>query len=190
MVKAPKSPVEFLDRVEVNIGTGFKFKFGEKIRPGTDEVKYVIRTLFDRGYLADLLPAYLDANTLLSAPSETLGLHIPGILGKINTKFDQGIYSVPKDTIIVACAYVLSWHWFHKFGGPEPITPKHHKVVGPRKITPPIPELGCPFCFAKFKISPRYRLASVVYTMWVVWLIRHGNKAHHWDINWASKIKL
>jgi len=189
MAKAPKKPVELLERIDVNIGTGFKFRVGDPIRPGFEEVQYVIRTMFDRGYLTDeLLPVALDPATILSMNATTLMLYLPGMLGKLNTKFDQGIYDVPKDTVLVICIYVLSWFWYRN-GGPEPITPKRTKKVGPRRVTPVLPALECPFCFRKFTISPRYKLGSVVYAMWVAWLIRHGTREHHWNIQWDKYVK-
>ena len=177
--KAPKLP-----KYHVNIeSTGLSFNIGESINPQWDDLYSVLRGLWNLGY-EEVVPGTYDYDILVTMTQVQAETLVPALIRRMDTMFSFGKFNPGDEDRVRVIAYVMSWWWHMRAGGPRPQTVKRGKkapIIALKPVDPWIPELKCPFCFTPYVPPARYKKPSAIAKHWTGWLNRHFSEYHKWS---------
>ena len=182
MTKKGKTPK--LPQYHVTIeSTGLEFNIGESISPKWEDLYSVLRGLWKLEYPA-IVPGTYDYDILVTMSQEQAHTLVPTIIRRLDSMFSLGQFKPEDEDRIRVAAYIMSWWWHIRGGGPRPRTIKRGRKapkIELKPVDPWIPELACPFCNLPYIPPKRYKLPSAIGKHWHGWLSKHFSEYHKWE---------
>ena len=163
-------------------GTSLDFSIGDALSPTWDDLRIVVRKIWELGYAPLLLPENVEGTVLVAGNREQLHSLVPLLIQNIHGAFERGKIQVDDEYRIVGIGYVMAWYWHKWLGGPRPAVGGTQRRFRPVYQTDIL--LTCPFCGKVAPVPERFKKSSSRSKYFIEWLTRHNAEYHKWDIKY------